>query len=75
MHKYIIIGKNSQQTAASMLNKPQNRRELNKPLFDAFNVKVIEFLYFNHPDFDTSVTIEGDTDEIVSAACNLVYAS
>ena len=55
MKKYIIIGKNSQQTAASMINKPQNRKELNKTLFDAFNVKVIEFLYINHPDFDTLV--------------------
>ena len=52
MNKYILMGKNSQETAASMLNKPQNRKELNKPLFDAFNVKIIEFLYLNHPDFD-----------------------
>ena len=43
--------------------------------FEAFNVKVIEFLYFNHPEFDTLVTIEAESDEIVSAACNLVYAS
>ena len=75
MHKYILIGKNSQQTAASMLNKPQNRKELNRPLFEAFNVKVIEFLYFNHPEFDTLLTIEAESDEIVTAACNLVYAS
>ena len=47
MNKYILMGKNSQETAASMLNKPQNRKELNKPLFDAFNVKIIEFLYLN----------------------------
>ena len=38
-------------------------------------IKVIEFLYFNHPEFDTLVTIEAESDEIVSAACNLVYAS
>ena len=38
MYKYILIGKNSQETAASMLNKPQNRKDLNKPLFDAFNI-------------------------------------
>ena len=75
MYKYILIGKNSQQTAASMLNKPQNRKELNKPLFEAFNVKVVEFLYLNHHDFDTLVTIEAESDEIVAAACNLVYAS
>ena len=75
MNKYILMGKNSQETAASMLNKPQNRKELNKPLFDAFNVKIIEFLYLNHPDFDIFVTIEAENDEIVAAATNLVYAS
>ena len=75
MNRYIMIGKNSQETAASMLNKPQNRKELNKPLFDAFEVKIIEFLYFNHSDFDVLVTIEAENDEIVAAATNLVYAS
>ena len=32
MKKYVIIGKTSQETAASMLNKPQNRREMVEPL-------------------------------------------
>ena len=32
MKKYIITGKTSQETAASMLNKPQNRREITEPL-------------------------------------------
>ena len=32
MQKYILIGKNSQETAASMLNKPQNRQEITEPL-------------------------------------------
>ena len=72
MNKYILMGKNSQETAASMLNKPQNRKELNKPLFDAFNVKIVEFLYLNHPDFDIFVTIEAENDEMVAAATNLV---
>ena len=75
MNKYILMGKNSQETAASMLNKPQNRKELNKTLFDAFNVKIIEFLYLNHPDFDIFVTIEAENDEMVADATNLVYAS
>ena len=75
MYKYILMGKNSQETAASMLNKPQNRKDLNKPLFDAFNVKISEFLYLNHPDFDFLATIEAENDEMVAAATNLVYAS
>ena len=45
MQKYIITGKNSQETAASMLNKPQNRREITEPLARAFGAEFIEFLY------------------------------
>ena len=45
MQKYIITGKTSQETAASMLNKPQNRREITEPLAEAFGAKFIEFLY------------------------------
>ncbi|MDC1023376.1 GYD domain-containing protein [Alphaproteobacteria bacterium] len=75
MNRYVLMGKNSQETAASMLNKPQNRKELNEPLFNAFNVKISEFLYLNHPDFDFLCTIEAESDEIVAAATNLVYAS
>tara|TARA_B110000971_G_C19845835_1_gene424767 strand:- start:658 stop:768 length:111 start_codon:yes stop_codon:yes gene_type:complete len=36
MQKYIILGKTSQETAASMLNKPQNRRIITEPLAEAF---------------------------------------
>ena len=36
MNKYIITGKTSQETAASMLNKPQNRKEVTEPLLKAF---------------------------------------
>ena len=43
MKKYIVIGKNSQETAASMLNKPQNRREMVEPLVKSFNAEVCEF--------------------------------
>ena len=45
MKKYIITGKNSQETAASMLNKPQNRREITEPLVKSFGAKFCEFLY------------------------------
>ena len=41
MQKYIITGKTSQETAASMLNKPQNRRESTEPLAEAFGAKFI----------------------------------
>ena len=47
MKKYIVIGKNSQETAASMLNKPQNRREMVEPLVKSFNAEFCEFLYLN----------------------------
>ena len=47
MKKYIITGKNSQETAASMLNKPQNRRDITEPLAKAFGAAFIEFLYLN----------------------------
>ena len=52
MQKYIITGKNSQETAASMLNKPQNRRKVTDPLANAFGAEFVEFLYLNHPEFD-----------------------
>ena len=50
MKKYIITGKNSQETAASMLNKPQNRREIVEPLVKSFNAEFVEFLYLNSPE-------------------------
>ena len=75
MNKYIITGKSSQETAASMLNKPQNRRELNEPLLKAFNAEFTEFLYLNHPDFDFMCITKAESDESIAAATNLIYAS
>ena len=75
MQKYIVIGKNSQETAASMLNKPQNRREIVEPLVKSFNAEFCEFLYLNSPDFDFIGVIKGQNDEDIAAACNLIYAS
>ena len=75
MKKYIIIGKTSQETAASMLNKPQNRREMVEPLVKSFNTKFCEFLYLNSPDFDFMCVIEGESDKDIASACNLIYAS
>ena len=59
MQKYIIFGKTSQETAASMLNKPQNRRTITEPLAEAFGAKFIEF-------FD-SITIAGKKIETMKA--------
>ena len=75
MKKYIVIGKTSQETAASMLNKPQNRREMVEPLVKSFNAEFCEFLYLNSPDFDFIGVIKGQNDEDIAAACNLIYAS
>ncbi len=75
MKKYIITGKNSQETAASMLNKPQNRREIVEPLVKSFNAEFVEFLYLNSPDFDFMCVITGKEDKDIAAACNLIYAS
>ena len=74
MNKYIIMGKNSQETAASMLNKPQNRRDVNQPLMKAFNAEFAEFLYLNHPDFDFMAVVKAENDEGMAAATNLIYA-
>ena len=62
MKKYIVIGKNSQETAASMLNKPQNRRQMVEPLVKSFNAEFTEFLYLNSPDFDFIGFIKGQND-------------
>ncbi len=75
MKKYIITGKNSQETAASMLNKPQNRREITEPLAKAFGANFIEFLYLNHPDFDFLCIVMAKNDEDMAAVSNLIYAS
>ena len=75
MKKYIVIGKNSQETAASMLNKPQNRREMVEPLVKSFNAEFNEFLYLNSPDFDFIGVITANNDEDIAAACNLIYAT
>ena len=76
MNKYIITGKTSQETAASMLNKPQNRKEVTEPLLKAFGgQKYKEFLYLNHPDFDFMCIVEADNDESMAAVSNLIYAS
>ena len=75
MPKYIIIGKNSQETAASMLNKPQNRREITEPLVSAFGANFIEFLYLNHPDFDFMCIVNAKDDKDMAAVTNLIYAS
>jgi uncharacterized protein with GYD domain len=75
MKKYIITGKTSQETAASMLNKPQNRREITEPLLKAFNANYTEFLYLNHPDFDFMCIIKAENDEAIAAASNLIFAS
>ena len=45
MKKYIITGKTSQETAASMLNKPQNRREITEPLAKAFGAMKTPHVY------------------------------
>jgi len=39
MNKYIIMGKSSQETTASMLNKPQNRRKITEPLLKTFKAE------------------------------------
>ena len=75
MQKYIITGKTSQETAASMLNKPQNRREITEPLAEAFGAKFIEFLYLNHPEFDFMCVVMAKSDEDIAATTNLIYAS
>ena len=73
MKKYIITGKNSQETAASMLNKPQNRREITEPLAKAFGAEFIEFLYLNHPDFDFMCIVMAKNDEDIAADDLLDY--
>ena len=75
MKKYIITGKTSQETAASMLNKPQNRREITEPLAKAFGAKYVEFLYLNHPEFDFMCVVMAKNDEDIAAVANLIYAS
>ena len=75
MQKYIITVKNSQETAASMLTNPQNRREIVEPLVKSFNAEFTEFLYLNSPDFDFMCVITGKEDKDIAAACNLIYAS
>jgi len=75
MKKYIITGKTSQETAASMLNKPQNRREITEPLAKAFGAKYVEFLYLNHPEFDFMCVVMAEKDEDIAAVANLIYAS
>ena len=75
MKKYIITGKTSQETAASMLNKPQNRREITEPLAEAFGAKYVEFLYLNHPEFDFMCVVMAEKDEDIAAVANLIYAS
>ena len=75
MKKYIITGKTSQETAASMLNKPQNRREITEPLAQAFGAKYVEFLYLNHPEFDFMCVVMAEKDEDIAAVANLIYAS
>ena len=75
MHKYIILGKSSQETAASMLNKPQNRRTITEPLAEAFGAKFIEFLYLNHSDFDFMCVVKAEEDKDMAAITNLIYAS
>ena len=75
MNKYIITGKTSQETAASMLNKPQNRKEVTEPLAHAFGAKYVEFLYLNHPDFDFMCVVMAKNDEDMTAVSNLIYAS
>ena len=75
MHKYIILGKTSQETAASMLNKPQNRRTITEPLAEAFGAKFIEFLYLNHSDFDFMCVVKAKEDKDMAAITNLIYAS
>ena len=75
MKKYIITGKNSQETAASMLNKPQNRREITEPLAKSFGAEFVEFLYLNHPDFDFMCIVMAKNDEDIAAVSNLIYAS
>ena len=75
MQKYILIGKNSQETAASMLNKPQNRREITEPLAKAFGAEFVEFLYLNHPEFDFMCVVLAKKDEDIAAVANLIYAS
>ncbi len=75
MGKYVVLGKTTSENTAAMLNKPQDRRKIVQPLLDAFNVKMTEFLWINHPDYNFMGVIIGQNDEEMQAACNILYSS
>ena len=75
MQKYIVLGKTSTEFSSSMVNKPQNRKEIVTPFVESLGGKLVEMLYLNHPEISAVALIEGPNDEAVASMTGIIKAS
>ena len=75
MTKYLIHGKTSNDFAAAMLNKPQNRLEILQPFFDSFGITVHEFVFTSGIEFNFVSVLSAEKDDSIEAMVNIVYST
>ena len=52
MQKYVLLARVSNEFASAMLNKPQDRLEIVRPILNALNIEVCEFLFTSDSKFN-----------------------
>ena len=75
MQKYVLLAKVSNEFASAMLNKPQDRLEIVKPILNALNVEVCEFLFASDRNINFVGILKANSDDDVEALKNIVFAS
>jgi len=75
MQKYVLLARVSNEFASAMLNKPQDRLEIVRPILNALNIEVCEFLFTSDSNFNFVGILKANSDDDVEALKNIVFAS
>ena len=75
MQKYVLLAKVSNEFASAMLNKPQDRLEIVRPILNALDVEVCEFLFASDSNINFVGILKANSDDDVEALKNIVFAS
>ena len=74
MQKIYFIRKTSQDLAAAMLIKPQNRKLFVEPFLTSLKIVLSAFLFTSGKDSNFLLIVSAQTDEQVETLCNIVFA-
>ena len=75
MQKYVLLARVSNEFASAMLNKPQDRLEIVRPILNALNIEVCEFLFTSDSNFNFVGILKANSDDDVEALKNIVDQS